>query len=218
MSSWRARSAAPAECSGPRGALEQAIRYLVILQGLVIAPLVIWASPIVELLLGPGYRHADEIMRWIAPYYFLGAPAALITVAVTYLGEARRRIAIMVVTFVLGVLATWVLLRAIGVIGAAIADDVIEIVYVAGHLWICARLISLDWRRLGRSGLSTLAAASAMALVLFGVGTDHLSAAQWILGAGAGTLVYAAVLLGTRELTIDELRGAPRAVRAGLRR
>jgi O-antigen/teichoic acid export membrane protein len=196
-------------------AFVEAIRYLVIAQGLVIAPMVIWAGPITELLLGPGYRSSPEIMRILTVQAFVGAPASLISVAVTYLGEARRRLRIVVGTLVLGLILTYVLIRTIGVIGAAIGDDVVQIVYVLAHLWICSRIISLDLRRLAWSFVRTVMAAAVMALALLAMGTDHLSAVQWIVGLGLGGLVYGAVLLITRELSVGELRSVAARVRPG---
>jgi stage V sporulation protein B len=187
-------------------ALSRGIRYLIIVQGLVIAPMVVWSKPIVGVLLGSGYRSSAEIMQVLAVMAFVSAPASLISVAVTYLGEARRRVVIMLGTLVLGLVSTYVLLRTVGLVGAAIADDIVQIAYVSAHLWICSRLITLDLRRLAWSGVRTLLAAGAMALVMLAIGTDHLSPVQWLAGACAGGGAFAAVLLGTRELTITELR------------
>ncbi len=187
-------------------AFSQGLRFLIVTQGLVIAPMIVWAQPIVSLLLGPGYESADQVMRALSLYCFIGAPAALLTVSVTYLGEARRRVIIMIGTLLFGVLATYVLLRTIGLVGAAIGDDLVEIVYVAANLWLCSQLITLDLRRLGWSLVRTLIAAGVMGLVLLVVGTDHLTAVQWVVGACAGGLAYAAVLLATRELSVAELR------------
>ncbi len=196
----------------------RALRYLIVVQGLVIAPMLVWARPIVDLLLGPGYGGSVEIMRVLALYSFIGAPAALITVSVTYLGEGRRRVIIMLATLALGVLVTYVLLRAMGVVGAAVADNLIAIAYVGGHLWLCNRLIAIDWRRLTRSALSTLAAAGVTALVLAAIGTGHLSAGQWAAGVVGGAIAYAAVLLLTREISVGELRRTPTALWAATRR
>jgi len=186
---------------------EVALRYLTIIQGLVIAPMLIWAKPIVDLLLGSQYRSSEEILRVLTLYYFVGGPAALMTVAVTYLGEGRRRVVIMLATLGLGLVATYVLIRSVGVVGAAVADDVIQVFYVAGNLWICSTLITLDLRRLMWSGLRTLLAAGAMALVLLAFGTAHLSPVQWLGGLAGGGVAFAAVLLLTRELSVAELQG-----------
>lgn len=197
---------------------EQALRYLVIAQGLVIAPMLVWAHPIVDLLLGPGYGHSAAIMRVLTLYYFIGGPAALITVAVTYLGEARRRVTIMVSTLAIGLVVTYLLLRAVGVVGAAIADDLIQIAYVGGHVWICSRLVTVGMRRLAWATVRTVMAAAAMALVLLAFGTHHLSAAQWLLGGTAGLAAYLAVLLLSREVSAAELRTVATRVRDALRR
>jgi len=184
----------------------EAIRYLIIAQGVVLAPMVVWAKPIVALLLGSGYGSADGIMRVLALWCFVGAPAALITVSVTYLGEVRRRVSIMLATLVLGLAATYVLLRTVGLVGAAIADDLVQIVYVSAHVWICSRLIPIELRRLAWSTARTLVAGGAMALVLFALGTSHLSPGQWVAGLCAGVAAYGGMLLLTHELSLDEVR------------
>jgi O-antigen/teichoic acid export membrane protein len=197
---------------------QQGIRYLLVIQGLAIAPMLIWATPIVTLLLGPGYHHAPAILRVLTVQAFVSAPAALISVGVTYLGEARRRVPIVLSTLVLGVLATYGLIKAVGVVGAAIGDDIVQVAYVAAHLWIVGRLITLDFRALGTSCLRTLLAAAGMALPLLAFGTSHLSPLAWVIGLGLGLGVYLGVLLLTREVTAGELRSLAGATRARLRR
>jgi len=198
-------------------AFAEAARYLIIVQGLAIAPTVIWATPIVGLLLGPGYRSSAEIMQVLSLAYFVAAPAALFSVAVTYLGEARRRVTIMLGTLVLGLLATYVLITTAGLVGAAIADDIVAVVYVAAHIWICSRMITLDLRRLAWCGLRTLIAAGAMMLPMLLAGTSHLSLAGWLGGASAGGAAYAAVLLLTRELSVAEVRSVTARLWSGAR-
>jgi O-antigen/teichoic acid export membrane protein len=195
----------------------EALRYLTIVQGLVIAPMVVWATPLVHLLLGSGYHQSAEIMRWLAPFYFIGGPASLITVAVTYLGEARRRVPLMLATLVFGLAITYVLLRLIGVVGAAIADDIVEVLYVGGHLWISSTLIDVDLRGLARCVVRTVAAAAAMAAVLFAVGTGDLSVAQWVVGIVGGSAAFIAALLVTRELTVGEIATVTQRLWVGMR-
>jgi O-antigen/teichoic acid export membrane protein len=187
-------------------AFNEGIRYLIIVQGVVIAPLLVWTQPIAALVLGSGYHGTSGVIRVLTPYFVIGAPASLISLAVTYLGEARRRVPIMLATLVLGLASTYVLLKAIGLVGAAVADDIVQVVYVAAHTWICSRLITVEFRRLARSAVRTLLAAGAMALVMLAVGTAHLSPAEWVLGVCAGAAAYTAVLVGLRELTFAELR------------
>lgn len=187
-------------------AFNEALRYLVIAQGLVIAPMLVWSKPIVALLLGPSYHRSPEILQVLSVQAFVSAPASVVSVSVSYLGEGRRRVLIMLATLVLGLISTYVLLRLVGLIGAAIADDLVQVVYVGAHLWLCSRLIAVDLRRLARSTLRTLTAAAVMTLPLLAMGVDHLSVTEWVVGGVGGILAYVAVLLLTRELSLAELR------------
>lgn len=195
----------------------EALRYLIIVHGLVIAPLVVWASPIAGLVLGPGYGRSPAIMRVLAPFYFLAGPAGLVTVSVTYLGEGRRRVVIVAVTLVVGLAATYALLRTVGVLGAAIGDDIIEVIWVGAHLRICHRLLGLDLERLGLCALRSLLAGAAMALPLLAAGTGHLTLAGWVLGACGSAIGYVGMLLATRELSLAELRELAAGLRRGIR-
>ena len=123
----------------------------------------------------------------------------------------------MLATLAVGLVATYFLIRAIGVIGAAVGDNIIEVIYVLAHLWICSQLIPLDLNRLLWSTVRTALAAVAMGLVLLAVGTGSLSVGDWIIGGVGGLLAFGAVVLATRELTVDELRGMAGKLRAGLR-
>jgi stage V sporulation protein B len=198
-------------------AFNQAFRFLIIVQGLVIAPLVVWAGPIVHLTLGPGYGGAANVMRWLALYWFISAPGSLISISVTYLGEGRRRVVIVLGSLVFGLVITYVLLKAVGLVGAAIGDDLVEIVYISAHLWICSRLIALDLRRLAWSLLRTLLGAASMAVPMLVIGTSHLSAVQAIAGGVLGAAAYVGALLLTRELAPAELRLMGSRLRGGLR-
>jgi hypothetical protein len=104
-----------------------------------------------------------------------------------------------------------------GLIGAAIADDLVQVLYVGAHLWLCNRLIAVDLRRLALCTARTLIAAGAMAVPLLSVGVDHLSLAGWLLGVSAGAATYVAVLIATREVSIAELRAIASRLRPALR-
>lgn len=187
-------------------AFGQGLRYLLIIQGLVLAPMIVWAKPLVDLLLGPGFAQSVPVMRVLSVAAFVSAPAALLSVSINYLGAAQRRVKIISVTLLLGIVATYVLIDQKGLVGAAIADDLVTGVYVVATLWVCARLIAIDLDSLVLSLARILVAAAAMALVLAIVGTDHLSAAQWLVGGVAGGAAYAGILFVTREISSVELR------------
>ena len=102
-------------------------------------------------------------------------------------------------------MATYVLLKVMGVVGAAVADDVILLAYVGAHFWICTKLIKLDLRGLSLSLIRTLVAAASMGAVLVAIGTESLSAVQWVTGFAGGFAAYGAAILATRELSVAEI-------------
>jgi O-antigen/teichoic acid export membrane protein len=177
-----------------------AIRYLVIAQGILVAPLVVWPGPIVALLLGPGYDGAADVLRALSPFVFLSGVAPLLAGAANYLGEARRRIPIAFATLAVDIVLAVILVRGIGVVGAAIATSAAFTLYVAGHLWLCRSLVGMPLRPVFVTLSRTLAASAAMAGVLLAAGTSDLSIAAWILGSLGGTAAFLGVLAATREL------------------
>jgi O-antigen/teichoic acid export membrane protein len=197
-------------------AFTTAARYLLLLQGAILAPLLVWANPIVDLALGPGYQESAAVLRALAPFVFLSGLGTYITVAVNYLGEARRRIPLAVVALVLNAGIALVLLPRIGVVGAPIATDVGFAVFVAGHFWICQQVLGIPLTPLLRSLVRVLVAAAVMAGVLALFGTTSLSAVEWVAGSLAGALAYLVSLRVVGEVSREELAAARRAI-GGLR-
>ena len=193
-----------------------ALRYIIVFQALLMAPVVVWAEPITRLLLGPGYEQSAEVLRALAPYIFTAGIAPIVALGVNYLGEARLRLPISLLDVLLGLGLTALLLDRIGLLGAAYAIDVGAVLYVPLHIWILKRMIDLPLRPLGLAVVRSLAAAGAMALVLLACGTHHLSVVEWIAGAVGGLAAFTAVLLLTRQLTMDELRALAGWVRRRL--
>jgi O-antigen/teichoic acid export membrane protein len=187
-------------------AFNQAIRYLLIVQGLVLAPMIVWAKPLTDLLLGSGYPRSAMIMQVLSVTAFVSAPAALLSVSVNFLGAAQRRVRIIFLTLVLGVVSTYILIELLGLVGAAVADDIVACVYVAASLWLCAQLISVEVRPLLVSLARIVIAAGVMAQVLRIVGTEHLSPAQWVVGGVAGVIAYLGALFLSGEVSVLELR------------
>lgn len=191
-----------------------AIRYLIVAQAVVVPPLVVWAGPITALLLGPGYEEAADVLRGLSPFVFLSSVAPLLAIAANYLGEARRRVPIAFATLGLDVALAVILVPEIGIVGAAIATSAAFTLYVAGHLWLCRRLVALPLRPIFVTVGRTLLAATAMAGVLAAAGTSDLSVAEWVLGGLGGTAAFVVVLVITRELRRSDVV----AVRAALSR
>jgi O-antigen/teichoic acid export membrane protein len=145
------------------------------------------------------------VLRALAPFVFLSATGTFITLAVNYLGEAGRRVPLVVAAVAINLVLDLILIPSIGIVGGAVGTDVAFAFYVLGHLWICARLLRFQVRPLVRTVLRALAAAGVTASVLTIFGTTDLSVAEAIAGSLLGGFVYLGTLLATRELSRGEL-------------
>jgi len=186
--------------------LTSAIRYVIIVQAALVAPLLVWARPIVDLLLGSSYGKSAEVLQILTPYVFLMGISPLVSLAANYLGIATLRIPIVLSTVAVNVVIDIALIPRIGIIGGAIGTDIAYTFYVVGHLWICKTALGLSLRPIAIVLLRATIAAGAMAGVLFAIGTTGITPAEWVLGAVGGSLAYAAALIATREVSGAELR------------
>jgi O-antigen/teichoic acid export membrane protein len=189
-------------------AFESATRYLTILQGALVAPLLVWTAPIVDLVLGSEYEGSVSVLRALTPYVFLVGLGTFITLAVNYIGEAKQRIAVSIATVALIAAIDAVLLPEIGIVGGAIGTDISFSLYVAGHFWICKRVMDLPLGPVALTIARCLVAAGAMTGVMALFGTSSLSAVDWVVGSLAGLAAYLAALLATGEVSRGELRAA----------
>jgi O-antigen/teichoic acid export membrane protein len=195
---------------------ETALRALVLVQAALVAPVLVWASPIVDLALGGEYGQSAGVLRTLAPFVFLSAIATFVTLSVNYLGEARRRIPLVIGAVLVNLIVDLILIPDIGVIGGAVGTDVAFALYVLAHLWLCAGLVGFRALPLLVTTARALAAAGAMSAVLAAFGTSDLSAATLVGGAVLAAAAYSGVLVLTRELTARELLSARRSLTAAL--
>jgi O-antigen/teichoic acid export membrane protein len=186
-------------------AFQTGLRWLILYQAALLAPLVVWAEPIVRLLYGEEFRESTNVLRVLAFYIFLGGPSILISTTVNYLGRAVWRIPIVLFCLLVNVALDLSLIPAIGVLGAAIGTGVAYGLYVPAHLWICHRELRFELRKLAVTVLRALTAAALMGCVLYAVGTHSLSAGAWV-----GILTFCLALALTREVTWTEIQGARR--------
>jgi O-antigen/teichoic acid export membrane protein len=188
-----------------------AMRWLLLLQAAMMAPVVLWAPALLNLVLGESYGGSAEVLQALAPYIFLSGIAPLVSLGVNYLGEAPLRIPIAVAAIAANLLIDVILIPRIGIVAGAIGSDVGYAIYVPAHLWICRDRLGIKLRPLAGVLARALLAAIAMGLILALVGTSAtLSVGQWVLGALLGPLAFVAVLMVTGELSKDELRSAAR--------
>jgi O-antigen/teichoic acid export membrane protein len=203
---------------GSVAVFQSSLRWLILCQAASIAPLVVWADPIVHLLYGAGFRESANVLRILAFYIFLGGPSVLISTTVNYLGRAAWRIPIVLFALFVNVALDVSLIPAIGVSGAAIGTGTAYGLYVPAHFWICHRELGLDLRRLATTLLRALSAAVLMGCVLYSFGTQSLSVEAWLGGGAAGVLAFCLALVLTREITSNEIREARRLGGAAIAR
>jgi O-antigen/teichoic acid export membrane protein len=208
---------APRLTSGGGGpdheALETALRYMVLVQGVVLAPLIVWAEPITRIILGTDYLGSVDTLRALAPFALLTAVSPLLAGAANYLGAAARRVPIAIAAVVVNAAIDVALLEQIGIVAAAIGTDVAYALYVAAHLRLCRDVAGLRLRPLVAPFLGSLAAAVGMSLVLLVFGTGEIAVPVVVVGAALGTAVYAGILLATRQITMEELKALGRRLR-----
>jgi len=193
-------------------ALQGAIRYLLLLQFAAVAPAIFLAEPLVELLLGSDYGDSVAVIQALAPYVLVTGLIPLVSLAVNYLGEARRRVPLAVAAVVINTLLDIALIPQIGIVAAAIGTDVASVVYLGGHIWICHDIVGLNLRALGVSLLRATLAAGVMAATL-GAATVLLPGLALLASLPAGLIAYVGALLLVREVSRAELEAAPRALR-----
>jgi O-antigen/teichoic acid export membrane protein len=190
------------------GALRASLRFLIVFQTALVVPILVWANPAADLVLGSSYADSAHVLRALAPYVFAAGFAPILTLGVNYLGEARRRVPIAISAVLLNLGIDVLLIPRIGVVGGAVGTDVAFVLYVAAHLWIADRLVGVGLGALAptlaRSALAGAAAAGVLALI----GTSNLNAGQWIAGAILSPAAFLAVILAARELSPEELRAA----------
>ncbi len=187
-------------------ALSRALAYATIVSALMIPFLVVWAEPIVELVLGPKYAGSASVLRAISPYVLLNGIGPLFFASLSYAGAGRQRIPISIATVVVAAALGLALIPTLGTVGAAISTDAAYALYVAGHAYVARGFLGLAIRPAAATALRSAAAAAVCAAVLAVFGVHELSAVEWIAGTIAGAGSYVLVLVATRGLSTADMR------------
>jgi stage V sporulation protein B len=177
-----------------------AMRYIVALQGLFLAPIAVWGKPIMTTLLGSDFEESGEVLQALAPFVLLSGPALLASLAVNYLGAARRRIPLAVAVLAINVGVAVVLIPEIGIVGGAIATDLAYAVWVPAHILILRQLLDIPLRPQALAFARAALAAGVACLPLLALGTDP-SLPVLLIGAVIASAVYLVALRLTGELT-----------------
>ena len=184
----------------------QALRWLILLQAFLAVVVLVWATPIVDLLLGPEFADSAEVLRTLTPYVFLSGLAPLVSMGVNYLGEARLRVPIAIGAVLVNLVIDLILIPEIGIVAGAIGTSVAYAMYVPAHFWICRRMVDMPLRPLAVSFLRALAAAAAAGGVLVAFGVSEVAVPLLVAGGACAALVYVGVLLLLREIEMSDLR------------
>jgi O-antigen/teichoic acid export membrane protein len=199
---------------GPdREALERTLRYVVLAQGVILAPLIVWAEPLTRIAFGSDYLGSASTLRALAPFALLAAISPLLAGAANYMGAARRRVPIAIATLVVNAAIDVALLDRIGIVAGAIGTDVAYIIYVGAHLRLCRELAGLRLRPLVAPLAGSLVAAGGMAVVLLPFGTGDVAVPVVVVVGTLSCVVYAAILIATRQITREELAAVSRRLR-----
>jgi len=199
-------------------AFRASLRWLIVFQSALLAPVIVWAEPLVVLVLGADYRDSADVLRLLAPFMFLLGVSPLISTGVNYLGRAGSRIPIVFGALLINATIDVILIPEIGIEAGAIGTSVAYLVYVPGHMWLVRKVVDVPLRPIVRTFARCLAAAAAMAAVLLAVGTDQLSVTGWAVGIVGGTAAFCAVLLVSREVSANDVRRVAAVIRAAYAR
>jgi O-antigen/teichoic acid export membrane protein len=183
------------------------LRYLGILQAALIAPLLVWATPIVHILFGPGYAGSADVLRAMTPFAFLLGFGTILSMTANYLGRARLRIAVAIMTVAINFVVDIVLIPRIGIVGGAIGTDLGYTLYAPAHLWICKQSLDFSVMPILRTLARALVASCVMALVLLAFGTEP-SALGLVAGSLAGVVAFMGTLVAAGALSTSEIRMA----------
>jgi O-antigen/teichoic acid export membrane protein len=195
-----------------------ALRYMILVYLLLAAPVLVWATPIVGLMLGDGYSGSAAVLRAMAPALILTGLAPVLAGAANFLGEARRRVPLAIGALLVNIVIDLILVPRIGIVAGAIGTSAAYVLYTGGHVWICERALGVRFSRLLPTVGRGLIAGAVAALALFAMGTHHLSPLEWIAGSALALTGFVTALVLLRELSLQELRAALNLLRASLRR
>ena len=185
-----------------------ALRYITALQGIFLAPIIVWAEPIIVTLLGTEFRESADVLRALAPFVLLSGPALLASLGVNYLGAARKRVPLAVVVLAANAIIDIILIPKIGIVAGAIGTDVAYAIWVPAHLLILRQLIAMPLKPQWLAFARAIAAAGVACLPLLALGTDP-GLVVLVLGVAIACLVYLVALRLSGELSradIDRMR------------
>jgi O-antigen/teichoic acid export membrane protein len=190
------------------GTFMDAMRWITALQGMFLAPIIVWGTPIMTTLLGAKYKESGDVLQALAPFVLLSGPALLVSGSVNYLGAARKRVPFAIAA--LGVNAAFdaIFLPKWGIVAGAIGNDLAYLIWVPAHLVILRQLLDVSLRPIAFDFVRAALSAGIACLPLVALGTDP-GIVVLVLGCAIACAVYAIAIRLTRGLSaadIDRMR------------
>jgi O-antigen/teichoic acid export membrane protein len=185
-----------------RSEARRTLKWSIVASGLLVAPSIVWASPISAGLLGADHPGAAAILRWLAVYAFAAGPIAVLSVIDGSRVSGAAGSALVLVALGYSALVGYAAILTFGVVGGAMTVDGLALAVLAVHLLASSTQIVFDRRAALLTASRTALAAAAMAAVLLAAGTERLSTVGWLAGAVGGVAAFAAVLLVAGEISL----------------
>jgi O-antigen/teichoic acid export membrane protein len=185
-----------------------AMRWITALQGIFLAPIIVWGTPIMTTLLGDKYAESGDVLQALAPFVLLSGPALLVSGSVNYLGAARRRVPFAVAALGVNAIFDAIFLPKWGIVAGAIGNDLAYLIWVPAHLVILRDLLDVPLRPFVLDFARAALAAGVACLPLVALGTDP-GVVVLVLGCALACGVYAATIRligGVSAADIDRMR------------
>jgi O-antigen/teichoic acid export membrane protein len=185
-----------------------AMRWITALQGIFLAPILVWAEPIMTTLLGPKYHDSGPVLRALTPFVLMSGPALLASLTVNYVGAARRRVPLAIAALSVNAAVDVIFLPRIGIVAGAIGTDLAYAIWMPAHLVILRQLLDLSLRPIALDFVRAAFGAGVACLPLLALGTDP-GLAILVLGCVIACVVYAVVLRltgGVGSADIERMR------------
>ncbi|WP_217914898.1 oligosaccharide flippase family protein [Miltoncostaea marina] len=204
----RIASADPAT-AGPL--LSKALRVSLIFYLVIGAITAASADDLIAAALGAEFAESATVLQALLPYIVLIGLAPILSRALDFIGVASARKWIALAAFLGNLVLDLILLPTIGLYGAAIGTNVAIFGFVAGHYVLVKRHLPLQERALAatvaRSTVAAVVGGAVCWVVLQAPGPGLLRLA---VAVPLGIAAALATLLGSGELSADELRIPPR--------
>ncbi|RZV10898.1 O-antigen/teichoic acid export membrane protein [Natrinema hispanicum] len=169
---------------------ETSLSYGLLLYIPISAGVILIAEPLIELVFGSEYLGAVPILHVFSLYIVLESVTELTNTSLDYLGRARSRAIIQLITAVLNVLLNIILIPLIGIVGAAIATVITHSLYTLANVYIINLELSLRFGFILRNLLYSIGIAIAISIPVYGILNFSLGVISLFISIFLGGLIW----------------------------